>query len=219
MAGLVIEALQGILGQLPTAEQTALVMAQIWLENGRGRAFIQYNWGNHSTYPNKNVPYWRPSWYEVTEASSARLRALHEKMLAGEAPQAFRAFDSHAQGLAHHFRTFQPGQRYHPLLTAAATGDPLAFAQAIWDTRYTRDYAPAVAAKSYGTLAKELLQKGLFDSLPKAEPASLLSAAVPDCSSLSDSDSEVGLSLGTYETALRAELHVPRRGSRGKVGT
>ncbi len=165
-APMLILGLKETLGEIPYRDTAELVMAQVWVETGRGQKMQNNNWGNLSSSAEPNSgDFWRPTWFEVTDASSARDRYLHEQMLANRAPHAFRAYETAEQGLADYLATLK--RRFPDLLEAARGGSPSAFAQAVYDTGYTKDLQPSESAKSFASLMQEFEQKGLFTSLPK----------------------------------------------------
>lgn len=126
-------------------ETAASLCALIWVETGRGQSCKNWNVGNLSasetwaTSPNNKA--WRPPWFEVTPESSERLRRLHEAMLAGRAPRAFRAYDSVVEGMAA-FLSLLRSPPYTNVLEAARTGETLPFIKAL-STRYSADYTDA----------------------------------------------------------------------------
>jgi hypothetical protein len=121
-------------------ETAAMLLALVWMETGQGHNAVQHSPGNISAgeeYPSL----WRPPWYaEPTAETSPKLVRLHELMLAGRAPKAFRAYPSWEAGFAN-FRVFLL-QNYEPLLAAAATGDVSRF-RAELARKYSGDYTPA----------------------------------------------------------------------------
>lgn len=84
-----------------SANQRAMLLAQIALENDRGRAIYNQNVGNLtvSKAQESAKDFYRPFWYVVDEQSADRLKRLHELMLEGKAPSAFAAFPSLAEGM------------------------------------------------------------------------------------------------------------------------
>lgn len=134
------QAAAGLLASWPEVdrETAAQLLALMWIETGGGQKAVQFNPGNLSaseTYPTL----WRPPWYEVTPESADRLRRLHEAMLVGRAPKAFRAYPSWEHGF-HDWVGFLQ-RNYKPLLAAAATGDVATF-RAELERKYSLDYGP-----------------------------------------------------------------------------
>ncbi len=114
-----------------------LLMALIWVET-TGRP-IAYNVGNITAGDRYQGDFWRPPWFEVGPQASPRLLELHERMKRGQAPKAFRAYASFADGF-HDYMT-QLGSTFPEVLAAANTGDAAQFVQAL-SLKYSRDYGP-----------------------------------------------------------------------------
>lgn len=166
-AKLVVEGLERTLGEVPYRDTAELVMAQVWIETGRGQKMQNNNPGNLSSSAEPDSgDFWRPTWFELTAESSARDRYLHKQMLKGEAPHAFRSYAYAEDGFADYFALLAK-PRFAGLLDAARGGSSGAFAQAVYDSGYTKDLQPSESAKSFASLMQEFEQKGLFDSLPK----------------------------------------------------
>jgi hypothetical protein len=172
-AALLVPAYVEVFGELPDRNRAELLLALIWIENANGQAFIQRNWGNLSTKPSAGVDYWRPSWFDLAQveampdgAKKARLLDLHARMLAKKAPEAFRAFASHPEGLRAWLRLLKsPGMR--PLLEAASSGDAVAFAHAVFSTRYCPDPECRAAGPSYARQRDLIHSAGYFEGLKK----------------------------------------------------
>jgi len=166
-----------------TQEVGELILAQVWLETGRGVSLMNHNWGNITAGKSWLGDYWRPPWFnkttvlalpETTEAQKAqkkKLLFLHEEMLANRAPQKFRAYPSSFDGFKDYIARLS--KEFRAIVEAAKTGSPLKFAQAIKDSRYAPDIIPEKAAVTFSSLVKEFRQRGLFASIPKAQAASL----------------------------------------------
>lgn len=176
-AALFVPAYVEVFGELPDRNRAELLLALIWLENANGQSFIRYNWGNLATRPSSGGDYWRPSWFDLDQVQAmadgpkkARLLDLHARMLAGSAPEAFRAFGSQAEGLRAwlHFLT-SPGMR--PLLEAASSGDAVAFAHAVFSSRYCPDPECRAAGPSYARLRDLIHNAGYFEGLKKKPEA------------------------------------------------
>jgi len=82
----------------------ALLLAQISLETANGQSMVQHNVGNLAVPQSAQsgaTTFWRPPWFAPpTEATSERNRELHQLMLDGKEPSAFRAFSSLGDGVA-----------------------------------------------------------------------------------------------------------------------
>jgi hypothetical protein len=131
----------------PTA---ALLLALIWIETGRGN-LMNWNAGNITANDKWPGNAWRPPWFEAS--SDPHLAELHERMLAGTAPSAFRAYDSATHGFADFVATLN--RQFPSVLAAASTGDPAAFVAALHDSGYSRDYRPVHIA-SFAALQHQL---------------------------------------------------------------
>lgn len=121
----------------PKPERVAQhLLSLVWIETGAGTKMVQNNWGNLTGEYEGN--FWRPAWFKVDASSSARMRELNRRMLAGKAPSKFRAYPSRGDGLEDFVRLmYQP--RYAPMLNAARAGDTIAFADAVHSTGYCPD--------------------------------------------------------------------------------
>jgi hypothetical protein len=117
-------------------ESAALLLALIWVETGRGVHCYNNNVGNISAGASWPGGAWRPPWFDAS--SDPHLGELHARMLAGQAPSAFRAYDSLTDGFADFVRTLKA--TFPAVLKAAATGDAAAFVAALHDSRYSTDY-------------------------------------------------------------------------------
>jgi hypothetical protein len=120
-------------------ESAALLLALIWVETGRGVHCYNWNVGNISASDAWGGAAWRPPWF--APSADPHLAELHARMLAGQAPSAFRAYDSLTDGFGDFVRTLQ--HTFPTVLKAAATGDAAAFVAALHDSRYSTDYTAA----------------------------------------------------------------------------
>lgn len=122
-------------------ETGALLLALIWIETARGN-LKNFNAGNISAGPQWPGNAWRPPWFDLaTAAISPRLLDLHDRMLHGTAPSAFRAYDSLLAGFQDFVHVLKAV--FPTVLTAARTGDARTFVQALHDSGYSKDYSPA----------------------------------------------------------------------------
>lgn len=145
-----------------------LLLAQVLIETDWSRAMWRFNWGNITAGSAWTGDVWRPSWYELTPSSTARDRELNAKMLQGQAPKAFRAYASHDAGARGYVR-FLLGKRFAPMLAAAATGSPTAFAAAVRSTRYCPDCTEAKGfSRSIANLQDQIRTAGWFNELPSS---------------------------------------------------
>jgi hypothetical protein len=169
-------AYRAVFGIEPDRNRAELLLALAWVENANGASFICFNWGNLSVKPSESVAYWRPPWFDLAEveampegAKKARLLDVHTRMLAGTAPEAFRAFDSHEQGLAAWLELLK---RRPAILTAASSGDSTAFAHAIYSTKYCPDAECRDAGPAYGRKRDEIRSAGYFAGLRQSAQSS-----------------------------------------------
>jgi hypothetical protein len=121
------------------ANNGPLLLSLIFVETGGGLKTQNYNVGNITAGDRYTDKAWRPPWFEVGPDSSPKLIALHARMLAGEAPKAFRAYPNFASG----FSDFKAQLRtnFPEVLEAADTADARSFVDAL-SKRYSRDYGP-----------------------------------------------------------------------------
>lgn len=147
-------------------ETGSLLLALVWIETARGH-LMNWNAGNITAGPRWEGAAWRPPWFELNEASTPKLVELHERMLHGTAPSAFRAYNSLLEGFQDFARVLR--SQFPSVLAAAATGDARTFVQALHDSGYSRDYSPA-HVPSMTQLQAELGQQ--FAGFPTARQVS-----------------------------------------------
>jgi hypothetical protein len=128
------------------------LLALLWVECERGKVIANNfgnlasagyaknsdgNWVEVAWWPGN---YWRPGW----EASppTERWADLHARMVAGEAPSAFRAYPSKTAGVRAFVKLLQDS-RFHDVIAAARRDSPEAFVQALHDSGYSQDYNAA----------------------------------------------------------------------------
>lgn len=143
------QALDALLAAMPglDRESAALLLSLVWVETGAG-GLMNFNAGNISAGERFAGNAWRPPWFNLAlvealpeGANKTRLRETHFRMLAGQAPSAFRAYSSAAEGFADFARVL--GAQFRSVLEAAATGRAAAFVTALHDSGYSRDYNAA----------------------------------------------------------------------------
>jgi hypothetical protein len=188
-------------GRLPTRPEAAYLLAHVWLETRRGAAIIQNNWGNISARPGSGVAYWRPPWFEVTEASTPRYVFLHQQMLAGKAPEAFRAYEHHGQGARAYLSLLR--SRYPRIVRAAGAGNALAMAEAIQKDGYCPDCEVVPTSRTLARLALDAAALPEFADLPAGR------AVARSSSSSSVGAVAFGIVLGVGGVAIA--LHVQKR--------
>jgi hypothetical protein len=160
--------------------QASLLLAQLWLETLDGQQVKNKNPGNLSVLDTGPDDYYRPAWFTIDANSSPDMKALHEKMLKHEAPSAFASFPSFEAGIAAYVNRLRT--KFSAILTASATGDASAVAEAIKTSGYTPDGSVSAAALS--SIATSFQRKGTFKTLPLAQGSTpVQGAAAPAFSS------------------------------------
>lgn len=137
------------------SQELPLLMSLVWIETARGKSVQNFNLGNISAGDSYQGNAWRPPWYEP-EDSSERNYKLHQAMIDGKAPKAFRAYDSLDDGAADFLR--QLHRTFPELLSAAADGDPEGFRNALAQ-HYSKDYSNT-PPDNFRTLAVEFGYQG-----------------------------------------------------------
>lgn len=117
-----------------------LLLALVWIETAGGH-LQNFNAGNITASDRWPGNAWRPPWFTVDASSPQHLVELHEAMLHGKAPSAFRAYDTLLAGFQDFVRVLQ--HQFPTVLVAAASGDASAFVRALHDSGYSHDYTPA----------------------------------------------------------------------------
>ena len=165
-------------GTPPTQELLGGLMSQIWIETGRGDSLFNNGVGNVSaskSYPGLII---RPPWYDAESIAArqdgptkTRYLKLHQDMLNGKAPRAFRAYETLREGMDDYVDKLHT--RFPTVLAAAKTGDARALAQAIYDSYYCHSPQchPDNSTPGLASLGREFERGGLLDSFPKALPS------------------------------------------------
>jgi hypothetical protein len=102
-----------------TRLQRCHLLAQVAIETGNGRGMQNFNVGNlivSSSQQSGPALFWRPPWFTIDENSSERERDLHQLMLDGREPSAFRAYGSLEEGIAAYVARLR--ERFPTLLQA-----------------------------------------------------------------------------------------------------
>lgn len=162
-------------GRTPTLPAVELKLAQLWFENDHGRAVYQYNWGNISAPEPGPSSSWkgdiyRPPWFEDKSDQSSmgpwgeggKMAKLHQAMLDGKAPRAFRAYLGHPEGMDGFLSVLE--HRYPLLVAAANAGDAQAYGRAARTSGYCPD-CPGTLGNTLESLRAELRASGAFDGL------------------------------------------------------
>lgn len=123
------EQMKFALGRHFSGNRLAFTLAQTYLETAKWQSIYNYNVGNISASESFSGQAYRPHWYTVDANSSANLRELHEAMLQGKVPTAFRSYGSLREGVDAYALMMK--QRFPEILTAADSGDPQQVADAI----------------------------------------------------------------------------------------
>jgi len=149
-ASVVVRAYHELFGRDPTKRALVSMLSLIWIETARGGAVKNNNLGNITSSETRNGDAWRPPWFDFDGGDPAAMTdrnlALHEKMLQGQAPRAFRAYGSAELGAADFVRQLRSS--FPEVLEAAELGDPDVFRIAL-SQKYSKDYADPRATKSF----------------------------------------------------------------------
>lgn len=218
-ARLLLERYRSVFGTTPTRATARLLLTLLWHENARGRAVIQYNWGNLMVLASQmdTVPYWEPEWMDLELIASlpdgarkASLQKLHSEAMAGTAPRAFRVRLSHEDGLNAWLKLLMRPHMSH-ILDAAASGDIEKFWRAVaWpnpnggSTSYCPHCRTQDVLKAYTRLYDEISKK-YYRDLPEKKSTEETEISSRLASEL----------LGGWRGARIVELPVVRRGDEG----
>ena len=129
------------------------LMALVWIETARGKSVQNFNVGNISASSSFPGDAWRPPWFDLEGGTAATERnvALHEAMLKGQAPSAFRAYSSLELGTLDFARQLKAS--FPEVVAAAGENDATAFRDALAQ-RYSRDYRNT-PPENFAQLARE----------------------------------------------------------------
>lgn len=123
------------------------------IETARGRSMMNHNAGNISAGPSYEGTVWRPPWFDATEASTdPRLQRLHEAMLAGQAPSAFRSYATPEEGARDFAR--QLLHSFPEVMRASLVPNAETFREALAE-KYSHDYRNPKTTASLVQLMKE----------------------------------------------------------------
>lgn len=136
----------------PTLE-LPLLMSLVWIETARGKSVQNNNLGNITASENYQGEAWRPPWFDLEGGTAATERniKLHDLMLKGQAPSAFRAYTILIDGAEDFIRQLE--RNFPEVLEAAAEGDPTGFRDALAQ-HYSHDYKNTPPG-NFESLAKE----------------------------------------------------------------
>jgi hypothetical protein len=143
-------------GSAPSSDVLRALSALVLIETKRGTSVQNYNLGNLSAGSSYGGNVWRPPWFDFDGGTNTTERNLHlhEEMLAGRAPSAFRAYSSPEEGAKDFVRLLR-GTSYQNVLQAAESGSADAFRRALSE-RYSKDYANQAATASFEQLFDEV---------------------------------------------------------------
>jgi hypothetical protein len=146
----------GLAGSAPSSDVLRALSALVLIETARGKSVQNNNLGNLSAGSSYGGNVWRPPWFDFDGGTNITDRNLHlhEEMLAGRAPSAFRAYSSPAEG-ARDFVRLLRGTSYQNVVSAAESGSADAFRRALAE-RYSKDYANQAATASFEQLFDEV---------------------------------------------------------------
>lgn len=147
-------------------DTATLLLALIWIETANGH-LQNFNPGNITASDRWEGAAWRPPWFLVDASSQPIMVRLHEAMLRGKAPSAFRAYGSLLEGFQDFARVLK--STFPTVIAAAGTGDAAKFVAALHDSGYSHDYTPA-AVPHMVHLQQQLAP--LFAGFPKSPNAS-----------------------------------------------
>jgi len=158
-----------------TPNEHAMFSALISIETEGGRKIACENVGNiaaggfvngkESLWTTATV--WRPPWFEDTS------HRLHQAMLDGKAPSAFRAYRDLADGVRAYVALIARKTR---MRAAAKAGDPAAFVDAL-QVEYSPDYGPKHVASFESLTAGKLTRTASMVS-PSSDGAGVAVVAV-----------------------------------------
>lgn len=166
---------QQLYGRQPYREEAEWLSALFAAENAKGRAVLNYNWGNVAANPAKS-DHWIPDWADYSipsEALSKASRFTRERMERGEpVPRAFRANSSHEEGARIFLRLFQ-APTHERIIEAARKDDLDAFWKGIstphpqTKMRYCIECHTQKHKAAYKSHHDEIVRSGIFARLPK----------------------------------------------------
>lgn len=152
---LLLNAYTSELGRAPSKSALGSLSALVGIETARGSAINNFNFGNISASESFRGDAWRPPWFEILPGSdedTPRNRAVHEMMIAGKAPSAFRAYPDRSAGMREFVAIVH--RSFPEVLSAAELGDPEAFRAALAQ-KYSKDYENTKSTESLRALMQE----------------------------------------------------------------
>lgn len=138
-AAAVVRAYREVFGDDPTKRVLVALLSLVWIETAQGTAVKNNNFGNISAGRNFAGDAWRPPWFDFDGGTAVTEQNinLHERMLRGEAPEAFRAYATEELGARDYVRVLRAS--FPEVLAAAELDDADAFRVAL-SQKYSQDY-------------------------------------------------------------------------------
>jgi hypothetical protein len=157
-ASVVVRAYRELFGQDPTKRALVSMLSLVWIETARGTSVKNNNLGNISAGESFPGDAWRPPWFDFdggTAITDQNIK-LHERMLRGEAPKAFRAYATREAGALDFVRQLRGS--FPEVLAAAELGDPDAFREAL-AVKYSHDYNDRRATATLASFFEEFSRR------------------------------------------------------------
>lgn len=175
-----IGAFQSVFNRAPFREEAEWLSAILELENARGAAVFNHNWGNRAAI--KNDDFWVPKWADFTFDDSelgANELAVRRRMLAGEdVPDKFAAYSTAEEGAVAFMRLFKSPTNER-ILRAAQADDPDEFLSAVATPHpktkmmYCPDCNTKAHRESYWRMKRQVNASHLFEGLPEKKKVDL----------------------------------------------
>lgn len=145
-----------VFSEAPTPNALSLVLALVWIETARGTRCFNNNLFNISAGDQWPNDAWRPPWFDFDGGTNVTQRniQLHELMLKGKAPKAFRSYTSLDAGALDGLRMLKA--QYPDVVTAAKTGSADKFRIAL-SAMFSKDYSNPDAASTLATFQNQFL--------------------------------------------------------------
>lgn len=112
-----------VFGEQPSNQALALVLALEWILTGQGQRTFNWDIGNVTAGAQWPNDAYRPPWFDYDGGTNVTDRnvQLHQSMLKGQAPAAYRSYTSLDQGTTDFLRTLRKNNG--AIVVAAATGN------------------------------------------------------------------------------------------------
>lgn len=145
-----------VFSEAPVPDALALVLALVWIETARGTRCFNNNLLNISAGDQWPNDAWRPPWFDFDAGTNVTERniKLHELMLQGKAPKAFRSYPSLDAGALDGLRTLKG--HYPSVVAAAKTGSADKFRVAL-SQLFSADYSNVHATDTLATFQNQFL--------------------------------------------------------------